>query len=345
MKRGVLMNIFRIVQKRTNRRKHDENPYREVPAVLLFVFLLPYVISCLWGHIGEEAEVFSRIDEEETDWLDMRYEVVLSGNWGKKRMTMQEYLIWKLEMVMPEGDDGEPHELEALKAQAVLLRTELWGLFLAKEDSADEPLILQEETFLYQDGEMNGWEKEDLYRRAVQETDGIFLSYEDRPVKAAFFPVSGGRTRNAAEALQSGNYPYLIGVECGQDIMAADYQSQVVLSKETYCALAAPLFAGDGEKEALWEGIEFRYDSAGYVVEAVFQGSSCNGETFRYALGLPSACFYADREENEIIFHVKGVGHGFGMSQYGADRKAVEGETFDNILTDYFFQAELVKIE
>lgn len=339
------MNIFRIVQKRTNRRKRDENPYREIPAILLFVFLLPYVISCLWGHIGEETEVFFGIKEEETDWLDARYEVVLSGNWGKKRMTMQEYLIRKLEMVMPEEDDGIAYELEALKAQAVLLRTDLWELFRAQEASADEPLILQEETFLYQDGEINEWEKEDSYRRAVQETDGIFLAYEDRPIKAAFFPVSSGRTRNAAEALQSGNYPYLISVECGQDIMAENYQSQVVLSKEAYCELAVPLFAGTGEEETLWEGIEFHYDSAGYVMEAVFQGNICNGETFRYALGLPSACFRMDWGENEVTFHVKGVGHGFGMSQYGANRKAIEGETFDNILRDYFFQAELVKIE
>lgn len=339
------MNIFRIVQKRTNRRKRDENPYREIPAVLLFVFLLPYVISCLWGHIAEESEVFSRIEEDEIDWIDVRYEVVLSGNWGKKRMTMQEYLIRKLEMVMPEEDGSFTYELEALKAQAVLLRTELWELFLAQEASADGALLIQEESFPYQDGEINEWEKEESYRQAVQETDGIFLAYEDRPVKAAFFPVSNGQTRDAAEVLQSGNYPYLISVECGQDIMAADYQSQVVLSKEAYCALAAPLFAENGEEEALWGGIEFRYDSAGYVKEAVFQGNSCNGETFRYALGLPSACFRADWGESEVVFHVKGVGHGFGMSQYGANRKAVEGETFDNILMDYFFQAELVKIE
>lgn len=339
------MNIFRIVQKRTNRRKRDENPWREVPAVLLFVFLLPYVISCLWGHIGEEAEVFYRIKEEETDWLDVRYEVVLSGNWGKKRMTMQEYLIWKLEMVMPKEDDSIAYELEALKAQAVLLRTELWELFSAQEASAEEPVILQEEAFPYQDVETNGWEKEAKYRQAVQETDGIFLAYEDRPIKAAFFPVSSGRTRNAEEALQSSNYPYLVSVECGQDIMSADYQSQVVLSKETYCALAASLFIGNGEEEALWEGIEFHYDSAGYVMEVIFQGNSCNGETFRSALGLPSACFRADWKEKEVVFHVKGIGHGFGMSQYGANRKAAAGETFDNILMDYFFQAELVKIE
>lgn len=340
------MNIFRIVQKRTNKRKHDENPYREVPAVLLFVFLLPYVISCLWGHIGEEAEVFYRVKGEEAEWLDKRYEVALSGSWGKKKMTMQEYLIRKLELVMPEEEEsGIAYELEALKAQAVLLRTELWGLFLKQEDADNTLLVIEDESFLYQDGEASEEEEENLYRQTVLETDGIFLSYAGGPVNAAFFPVSNGQTRNAAEALGSENYPYLVSVECGQDIMAEEYQSQIVLSKEEFCTLAAPLFAVNGAEAALWDGLEFDYDSAGYVTEVIFRESRCNGETFRYALGLGSTSFRADWGEDEVIFHVKGMGHGFGMSQYGANRKAVEGETFDNILTDYFFQAELVKFE
>lgn len=34
---------------------------------------------------------------------------------------------------------------------------------------------------------------------------------------------------------------------------------------------------------------------------------------------------------------VKGIGHGYGLSQYAADRKAEEGWTYDQILT-YFYQ-------
>ena len=30
-------------------------------------------------------------DEEETEWLDMRYEVAISGEWGKKRMRKEKY--------------------------------------------------------------------------------------------------------------------------------------------------------------------------------------------------------------------------------------------------------------
>lgn len=44
-------------------------------------------------------------------------------------MTMQEYLIRKLEMVMPEEDNGIAYELEALKAQAVLRGQSCVGFF------------------------------------------------------------------------------------------------------------------------------------------------------------------------------------------------------------------------
>ena len=51
------MNLFRIVLKRTNKRKYDDSPWRDAFMVLLFVFLLPYVIAYLWGHIGEESDL------------------------------------------------------------------------------------------------------------------------------------------------------------------------------------------------------------------------------------------------------------------------------------------------
>lgn len=339
------MNIFRIVPKITNKRKYGDSPHRDVLAVLLFVFLLPYVISCLWGHIGEESAVFFQKEDEETDWLDMRYEVAVSENWGKKKMSVQEYLIRKLQVVMPEEETGIPCEPEALKAQAVLLRTELWSHFLSEDLPEDGILVIEDGALLYQDGETDIMGDANPYREAVLTTDGIFLSYEGKPVKAAFFPVSNGQTRNAAEALQSDQYPYLAGAECGQDITAWNYQSRLILSKEEYLTLIENFFAENAERETLWNGLEFLYDSAGYVTEVVCGDCRCSGETFRNALGLNSACFQAEWGEDRVTFLVKGVGHGFGMSQYGAAKKAMEGETFDKILMDYFFQAELLKIE
>ena len=43
-----------------------------------------------------------------------------------------------------------------------------------------------------------------------------------------------------------------------------------------------------------------------------------DGEEFRYLFDLPSASFEMEQEKTQVIFRVTGVGHGFGMSQYGA---------------------------
>ncbi len=46
-----------------------------------------------------------------------------------------------------------------------------------------------------------------------------------------------------------------------------------------------------------------------------------------------------------MIFRVTGVGHGFGMSQYGANCMALNGETYDQILQKFFYRTELTKFE
>ncbi|MBD5444274.1 MAG: SpoIID/LytB domain-containing protein [Lachnospiraceae bacterium] len=359
------MNLFKIVQKITDKSNRKNRPYRDVGTVLLFVFLLPYVISFLWGHIGEETEKVFGSNEKEEKQIDKKYEVILEGSWGSRTLSMQEYLIRKLEIVM--GDENTSYELEALKAQAVLLRTQLWTLFLnnSLDLNSETSVTIRDDISMYNAepysksvGTENTQDKADnisdstdesLYEKAVYETDGIFLAYDNKPVKAAFFPLSNGHTRDASQVWENISYPYLVSVECGKDIMSGDYQSQVVVSRDEYFRVIEKIY-GDGEtvKNKLdneWNGMEFTYDSAGYVIEVKFADASCSGEKFRNEFGLNSASFQAEWNEDEVIFHVKGMGHGFGMSQYGANERAVSGESFEQILKYYFFQTELAKIE
>ena len=178
------MNLFRIVLKRTNKRKYNDSPCRDAFAVLLFVFLLPYVIAYLWGHVGEESFLLFGYSDENEEWIDTEYEVCLQGQWGSKQMTMQDYLIQKLKLVMPyDEEDGMSYELEALKAQAVLLRTQVWEMYLADGD-----VVLQDDTFFYHEENNYNQEEEALYEAAVCETDGICLSFDGKQVKSDYFP-------------------------------------------------------------------------------------------------------------------------------------------------------------
>lgn len=337
------MKILKIVPKRTNRRKQYDSPYQEVGAVLLFVFLLPYVVSCLWGHIGEETEALSVNRKSEGAYVDEQYEICLSGDWGTQKISLEEYLIEKLQFLMSyEKDITEDNvfrnEEEALKAQAVLLRTEAYQRIKDDKQAVFTKPMIDRKTRA--DSEQN-----EVYQKAVHETDGIILVYQEEPIQAAYFAVSNGQTRDAANLWGEDSYPYLRQIECTQDIQARNYQSKVRMEKEKFMQTAYEAFGAESMEQIVWGEMETKEDEAGYVLCVRMQELECEGERFRYLFGLNSSCFTVEWGETEVVFHVKGVGHGFGMSQYDAGIRAAAGERYDEILKDYFFQAELVKIE
>lgn len=77
-------------------------------------------------------------------------------------------------------------------------------------------------------------------------------------------------------------------------------------------------------------------DASAYVEEIQIDGVSLTGEEAADALGLPSACFFTEPQENGISITVKGNGHGYGLSQCEAQAKAAEGWDFKQIL-EYFY--------
>ena len=90
-----------------------------------------------------------------------------------------------------------------------------------------------------------------------------------------------------------------------------------------------------GQKEA--GGLEVYRDSVGYVLYLLRDGKWVTGEQFRESFHLASSSFQLSEEEGEILITVKGVGHGLGMSQFGASEMASQGQDYIEIL-DYFFE-------
>ena len=86
----------------------------------MFVFLLPYVCACLWGHVGVEKDALRGNKRQIQTQENVSIRIRTDMEWGIWELTLEEYLIYKLEAVMP-----GTYEREALKAQAVLLRTEV----------------------------------------------------------------------------------------------------------------------------------------------------------------------------------------------------------------------------
>ena len=61
----------------------------------------------------------------------------------------------------------------------------------------------------------------------------------------------------------------------------------------------------------------------------------------RQALHLNSACFYLSELDGKIRIVTKGIGHGLGLSQYGANELAKEGKNYQEILRYYYTDVTL----
>ena len=332
---GCLMNENRIVLKGTNK--------RDAGCFLLFVFLLPYVCACLWGHIGVEKDILRQNEKQEKseDYTD--YVVQVDMGWGVWKIPLEEYLVYKLESVIPED-----YEKEALKAQAVLLRTEV--VQVLKEEETEHIQVSGDGLDKWYESDKAARERLQPYSEAVEETDGLYLSYQGEPIQASYFKLSNGQTRNAGRVVESEKCPYLTSIDCVQDKAAQDYSSEVSVAKANYLHEIKSHVEQGYSTEDIWEGMHLTYDDAGYVTNVSFsvgedEIGQIDGETFRHMFNLPSASFEIRQEKAQIIFHVTGIGHGFGMSQYSANCKALNGETYDQILKDFFLGTELAKIE
>lgn len=222
-------------------------------------------------------------------------------------------------------------EPEALKAQAVVIRTNLlkkaeeyYGISEPAEAGAEvREADLEKLGFHgFSREEEQLWNRETRGRyeekcsRAAEETAGQVLVWEGQPVEVPYHAVSAGKTREGS--LLGEDYRWLEPASCDGDTEAADYLRIMYLP-----GLALP-------------GIESR-DSAGYVTKLSLDGETLTGEDFRFRYGLNSSCFTAEETEEGVRIVTRGLGHGFGMSQYSANLMAAEGWKYREILA-YFYK-------
>lgn len=294
--------------------------------VLVLVCALPYIITKCFDRGGGETGMENRV-------------IGLPGTKAagetKEDEDTEEYLIGVVAGQMPMN-----YEPEALKAQAVIART---NLLAAKEKGGELPAGSSRDELL------KLWGKEEFagnYQKlvnAVKETQGVVLTCQGSYIYAAFHAVSAGRTRSAAEALLNDKLPWLESVDSDSDIAARDYLKVIFLEKADFAERLSAEFSGlvlDAESPLNSIAVSVR-DSAGYVTELKNGEKTVNGEDFRNALGLSSACFYLKEVEGRIRIVTKGLGHGLGLSQYGANELAKKGMDYAEILSYYFKNIEI----
>jgi len=240
-------------------------------------------------------------------------------------------------------------EPEALKAQACAARTYTVRLQNAggKHENADvcadskccqayiSPTEAEEKW-----GEQAGEYREKI-ARAVSGTDGLGALYEGQPIEALFFSSAPGRTSDAVAVWGSGA-DYLKSVDSPEGEEVPNYRTTVTLTVQEVKGLILAQYPGadlSGEP-GKWLS-DIRRGESGAVASVLVGGVTLTGNQLRGALGLRSPAFTVAFDGKKFIFDVTGYGHGVGMSQYGANKMAREGESFRAILEWYYTGVEV----
>ena len=239
------------------------------------------------------------------------------------------------------------HE-EALKAQAVACYTNALRTKAKKGNTqsqiTDDSTIDQGYIDPQQRKEKWGddYEKyEAKLQRVVKSVENQALFYKDELCVAAFFAISSGSTEDAKNIWGS-TVPYLESVPSDGDRLSPQYASSVAFDTKEFIALAKRNKLLEKEPKSLENIIEIKETTpSGTVLRATVNGKEYTGEQIRKCFSLRSPVFTIKTTADTITFSVCGYGHGVGMSQYGADYLAKQGNSYKEILTHYYTGAEI----
>jgi stage II sporulation protein D len=272
------------------------------------------------------------------------------------------------------GKKRSPEEYEAVKAQAVAVRSRaLARLKTRSRDQFDLYADTRDQMYTGSSAETQ------LTNKAVDETRGIVLSYEDEIVDCFYHSSCGGRTESAQNVWKgSQGFPYLQSMSDGEGKPfcqpSPDFQwqerwtrSELEMSIKRNLSASNPAYSHVAlSSNTHLENVEItkRFQS-GRVNELrillVDKRKSLEftvyGDKVRWLLRRPpdgkrilkSSLFSLSlkRDKNNSIQSVtangKGNGHGAGMCQWGAIGRARLGETYGEILTHYFSGTKVVK--
>ncbi len=294
--------------------------------ICVIVVAIPYIATLLFQ--GEETSL-SQKDVEKIKLSNT------SADAKTKEIDVEEYV----KGVVVKQISLESEE-ETLKAQAVIART---MIVKAQREQKKLPDSMDAQELLKLFEKKGFEEKYHLLEQAVAATKGEILTWQEKSAEVAYHAVSAGRTRDSQTALGREDIPYLKAVDSMTDISSPDYLKVIFMEKEE---LAQKLQAADNALALSPEEIPAMIqitgrDDSGYVTQIQIGNITLSGEQFRQYVGLNSACFYIKEVEGQVRILTKGLGHGLGMSQYGANDMAKQGKTYKEILTYYYKELAL----
>lgn len=192
-------------------------------------------------------------------------------------------------------------------------------------------------------------------KAAAKRTEGEYMTYDGKVVKAFFYAMSSGRTENV-EDVWGAALPYLRSVDSREDSSSDGFESMSTFTVKSLCdRLHASKSDFSGTDSDMFISEISRTDG-GSVREIKIGNTVFKGTQIREILGLKSANFSIELNGKKVdectvpdsgakvTFRVKGYGHGVGMSQNGANVLAGRGMKYRDILKHYYTGVSIVNL-
>ena len=331
-------------------------------SIFILIIFVPYLLT-VWvrgGFGGKQTDPVQKQIEEQLPFVVAREISIDSESECLKAQTIiARTNLWKsyqkalAEAQTDEDAAGKTQTGENVSEENLSAKKET-GKSTTSENDSDKSKKIQDTNIEWtvSDSELESYTEQELkkiwgtsyesnmekLRQAVEETSGEILTCEDQTIQAAYHYAANCKTRNASEVPGQEDYIWLQSVDSEDDMLADGFLNVSYMEKQDFVNALALIFQGEVLDAAQMPGaLELsKRDSAGYVTEVTYGITVANGEAVRQSLHLNSACFYLSELDGKIRIVTKGIGHGLGLSQYGANERAKQGKNCREILTYYY---------
>ena len=332
---------------------------RKILLYILILVLISFTIPIIFttkdknGVIEENSEIVNVIENEIISYDYKNYNTIKllhTKDNTIEEIPLDEYLYGVVAAEMPAS-----FEMEALKAQAIVARTYTIYKIENNSNKHDDADICDNsaccQAWISKEDRFARWEEKEQEENwnkivsAVDSTKGKVITYEGKVINAFFHSNSGGKTETTINVWGGDGYPYLQAVATAGEDAYSQYQSEVIISKEKFISKMKEKYNDfdiDFSKEDSIEVLE--YTDSDRVKTIRVGNKKLSGVEVRTIFGLKSANFKTTIENENIKFEVLGYGHGVGMSQTGADAKAKQGSTAEEIIKHFYTGVEIVNI-
>jgi stage II sporulation protein D len=262
-------------------------------------------------------------------------------------IALEEYIKGVVPMEMPVGKGTE--NFEALKAFSICVRT-----YAMKKLNSNNNYDIFNDT---RDQVYGGENSEQIIsNKAIQETRGLILTYENTPAATFYHSTCGGYTEDGTNVFSVKNAPYLQSIKDGDEpncIISPRFQwTETYQDIEFINRLRTAGYISGPEWKLSGIGINSRFRS-GRVneLQITLKGDGDTDKVVKiYGNNIRKIIRTSDNQailnstffelnvdnKNNIIISGKGYGHGVGLCQWGAINLSRKGKDFVYILSHYY---------